>query len=452
MAGYRGGQTVTQQQTGSRPYYLRLLFIPVVTVAVAEFFVMLFLSGDAPLTSIAYNALKDSLLLALITVPVVHFFIVRPFVRQQSRQAHTDHELLKLSRAVEQSSAIVFTTDTHGNFNYVNKKFTEVTGYRPEEVLGKKTSLLKSGKQTTDAYQGLWEALNNGKDWRGEFENSRKNGEVYSVSSLISPIRNRRGETTHYLAIQEDITRRKAAEAKLARHLRELDSFAHAVAHDLKAPLFGIARLAQWLKEDLGDDISQDVQGHLMAMERRVERLTNLISALLDYARLGQEVSVENINVQEMLVRLIDLLSPPRDFRVTIHEPMPVVQCNRALMHQVFQNLLSNAIKFRRPEGGQVDIYADDLSDRVAFTVKDNGPGIPPEMHDKIFEFFQTLAPKDKIEGSGIGLALVRRVIEDHGGNITVKSQPGEGAAFHFTWPKKPCDPRQSNARAHRLN
>ena len=228
---------------------------------------------------------------------------------------------------------------------------------------------------------------------------------------------------------------RRSAEAN--RRAQELEQFAYVASHDLKAPLRGIANLAAWLQEDLAGKLTEATREQLDLLRDRVKRMNALIEGLLDYSRIGRtEQSMENVDVAELLAEIVDFLSPPPGFRIRIDPEMPVLNTDRLQLSQVFANLISNSIKHHEGEGGQVWIKASDKGEFYEFTVKDDGPGIAPEFHKKIFMMFQTLQTKDYDTDTGIGLALVRKIVQEHGGSIKLKSQPGKGARFRFTWPK----------------
>ena len=232
---------------------------------------------------------------------------------------------------------------------------------------------------------------------------------------------------------------RRSVEAN--RRAQELEQFAYVASHDLKAPLRGIANLAAWLQEDLGGKLTEATREQLDLLRDRVKRMNALIEGLLDYSRIGRtEQSVEEVDVAELLAEIVDSLSPPPEFSVKIADDMPTLHTDRLQLSQVFANLISNSIKHHGGEQGHVWVKASDQGDFYEFTVKDDGPGIAPEFHDKIFMMFQTLEAKDYDTDTGIGLALVKKIVQEHGGSIKLKSQPGKGARFRFTWPKSAGD------------
>jgi len=228
---------------------------------------------------------------------------------------------------------------------------------------------------------------------------------------------------------------RRTAEAN--RRAEELEQFAYVTSHDLKAPLRGIANLAGWLQEDLKGKLTEATREQLELLRDRVKRMNALIEGLLDYSRIGRtEQSVESVDVTELLLEIVDSLSPPQEFSVDIAPDMPTLKTDRLQLYQVFANLISNSIKHHGSEQGHVWVKVSDKGGFYEFTTKDDGPGIAPEYHDKVFMMFQTLEAKDYGTDTGIGLALVRRIVQEHGGSISLESEQGKGAIFRFTWPK----------------
>jgi PAS domain S-box-containing protein len=223
---------------------------------------------------------------------------------------------------------------------------------------------------------------------------------------------------------------------QLKKQNEELDSFVHMVSHDLKSPLRSIANLSIWIEEDLGFRIEAGSQQQLLLMRQRIQRMDNLIDGLLRYSKVGRQVlEEESVDVAQLLSETIDSISPPKDFDIDISSPLPVIMARRILLSQVFANLLSNAIKHHDRANGLVTISAKDLGDRYQFSIADDGPGIPnKEDQKRIFEVFQTLKPSTSNENTGIGLALVKKIVEGEGGQIWLDNQQFKGTCFCFTW------------------
>lgn len=220
---------------------------------------------------------------------------------------------------------------------------------------------------------------------------------------------------------------------------QELDQFAYVVSHDLKAPLRAIASLSEWIEEDLSGQIPQENEHQLQLLRKRVYRMEALINGLLEYSRVGRtETAIEPVNVHELLTDIIDSLEPPSTFTIEIASEMPTFTTKRLLLNQVFSNLIGNAIKHHDRSTGHIQITSADKGWFYEFAVSDDGPGIEPRYHHKIFTIFQTLKARDEQENTGIGLSIVKKIIETEGGSIHIESQLGEGTTFRFTWLKQP--------------
>ena len=223
----------------------------------------------------------------------------------------------------------------------------------------------------------------------------------------------------------------------LKKRNKELDHFAYVTSHDLKAPLRAIANLATWLSEDLEGQIPEENQEQLQLMQSRVKRMEGLIQGLLKYSRVGRKnTPTKTVNVGDLVREAIDLLSPPAELEVVVAADMPTLTTEILLLQQVFSNLISNAIKYHPQQKGTITISVVEQENFYQFTVADDGLGIAPQYHDRIFTIFQTLQSRDTIESTGIGLSIVKKIVEGQGGKIWVESQLGEGATFHFTWPR----------------
>ncbi|PSB09691.1 histidine kinase [Pleurocapsa sp. CCALA 161] len=218
---------------------------------------------------------------------------------------------------------------------------------------------------------------------------------------------------------------------------QELDRFAYVTSHDLKAPLRAIANLAAWLSEDLEGQIPEENQQQLQLMQSRVKRMDGLIQGLLEYSRVGRkDTPTETVEVKDLINEAIDSLSPPPGFEIVIPPNLPSLTTEALLLQQVFLNLISNAIKYHPQQQGKITILVEEQAEFYQFAVQDDGLGIDPQYHERIFTIFQTLQARDSIESTGIGLSIVKKIVEAQGGNIWVKSQLGQGATFYFTWRK----------------
>ncbi|MBJ6143670.1 ATP-binding protein [Hymenobacter sp. BT559] len=225
----------------------------------------------------------------------------------------------------------------------------------------------------------------------------------------------------------------------LEKRNHDLDQFAYVASHDLKAPLRGLSTIVRWIEDEQAADLSPALLTYLNQMKGRLGRLDDLINGLLAYARASRlEAPAEELNVAQLARDVADLVVPP-DFALELAPDLPTFYTDRLGLQQVFTNLFSNAVKYHGPGGtGRLRVSCHDAGRHYEFRVQDNGPGIAPEHHQKIFLLFQTLRDRHTAESTGIGLSIVKRLIDDRKGSIHVESDLGQGATFIFTWPKEP--------------
>jgi signal transduction histidine kinase len=225
---------------------------------------------------------------------------------------------------------------------------------------------------------------------------------------------------------------------ELARSNADLEQFAYVASHDLRAPLRGIGNLASWLEEDVGDRLGDESRRHLELLRNRVKRLQSYIDALLTYSRVGRTVAqVELVDTGQLVGDVFGMVSPG-GISLEVVGPLPLLETVKVSLQMVLVNLIGNAIKHHDRSEGHVVISARELDGGFyEFAVADDGPGIPPEFHERVFKMFQTLRPRDEVEGTGMGLALVRKIVETYGGTVSVESGEGRGTTFRFTWPRE---------------
>ena len=249
-----------------------------------------------------------------------------------------------------------------------------------------------------------------------------------------------------FLLIRREMTERKHAQEDLARMVDELSAandelknFAYVVSHDLKAPLRAIGTLANWLSTDYADKFDDEGREHMRLLVGRVSRMDKLIDGILQYSRIGRvNEALAPVDMDELAHEVLDSLAPPAGIRVTIEGNLPEVMGGHTRFQQLLQNLLSNAIKHMGKEHGEIRVSCMPEGEFWRFAVSDNGPGIEARHFERIFQLFQTLTPRDKVESTGVGLSLVKKIVEMYGGKVWVESRVGEGSTFFFTLPRHP--------------
>ena len=341
----------------------------------------------------------------------------------------------------------VVIIDEEGIISAVNPSAVDMFGYEQEELIGQNVSMLMPEPHRS-AHGGYIRGYRHTgkKNYIGTIRDERgrhKDGSIIPIALSISELPVGGGRI--FAASIRDMTavelsnneiRRYAQE--LERSNKELDQFAYVASHDLKAPLRVIEHTAEWIEEDLQDTLSDKQRKYLTMMRNRVRRMEKLLDDLLDYARVGRsgdDRHAEMISGETMLADTLELLAPPAAFTVTASPQFAAVSVPRMPLQQVIYNLINNAIKHHDREAGAITVDVERIPEFLRFTVRDDGPGIPPEYQQKVFEMFTTLKPRDEVEGSGMGLALVRKTVAHHGGTIEISSGGERGAAFTFTWP-----------------
>ncbi len=356
-----------------------------------------------------------------------------------------EEERLFLASIVESSDATIIGKTLDGTIVSWNRGAERNTGYRAEEVIGKNISLLMP-EDRKDEMEMILDRIRRGERVENfETQRVRKDGSIMDVSLTISPITNSAGEVLGASSIGRDITERKKAEARLRSYARdlklrneELEQFAYVASHDLQEPLRMVASYVQLLKRRYEGRLDEDADEFIHYAVDGASRMQLLINDLLAFSRVstrGKPFAETDTEVLlEQTLRNLKIQIEEHGAVVT-HDPLPVVMADSSQLFQVFQNLISNAIKFHGAEPPRVHVTAGQSGEEWLFTVKDNGIGIEPHYFDRIFVIFQRLHSKAEYPGTGIGLAICKRIIERHGGRIWVASEPGEGSTFFFTIP-----------------
>ncbi|PQO40794.1 PAS domain-containing sensor histidine kinase [Blastopirellula marina] len=340
----------------------------------------------------------------------------------------------------------IIMVDPLGTLKMVNHRVTQMFGYSEDEMIGKSVEMLIP-KAIRDRHQALRESFFKAPRMRmmGEGRDlyaTRKDGNELPVEIGLNPIQI--GNEQFVLASIVDISERKRSERSLAEYTRqleksneELDEFAYVASHDLRSPLQAVKNLANWIRDDNAETLSDESVRHVDLMHQRIQRMERLLDDLLQYSRVGRvEQSIGEVDVAKLLDAIIDTLPRPEKMQVQVKPGMPVLRTLRAPLDLTLSNLIQNAIKHHDRDDGIIKVSCEDAGDYIRFSVEDDGPGISPEFHERIFKMFETLRPRDDVEGSGMGLSLVQKTVETIGGTISLESQPGQGSTFSFTWPK----------------
>ena len=362
--------------------------------------------------------------------------------RLERQRAGLLNEVLDFKAALD-AHAIVAVTDGQGRITHVNDKFCAISKWSREELIGRDHRIINSGHHSQAFIGELWRTIRAGRIWKGELKNVAKDGSHFWVDTTIVPLLGADGQPYQFTAIRAEITQKKQLEERNEAMLdellvanRELREFAYVVSHDLKAPLRGICSLANWLVEDHAAQLGGEGAAQLNLIATRAKRLSGLIDAILAYSRAGRtQVERALVELDPLVRNTIDLLAPPPHVAVQIVTPLPRLQLHAVKVQQVFQNLLSNAIDFMDKPQGLIRVGCRREGAEWHFSVADNGPGIEARHFERIFQLFQTLNARDEIERTGVGLALVKKIVELENGRLWVESVVGSGSTFLFTLP-----------------
>lgn len=386
---------------------------------------------------------------------------VEGIARDITQRKQQEEEIKKLSVGIEQSPVSVIITDTDGTIEYVNRKFCDITGYQPEEVLGKNPSILKSGNKTNEEYDALWQTIISGKEWRGEFLNKKKNGDLYWESASISPIRNEKGENTLFIGVKEDITARKGMEAELMAAKEKAEesdrlktAFLNNMSHEIRTPLNAITGFSELLNSK--DNDPEEITQYTSVIKQSSNQLLSIIDDIVNIATIeaGQvKLLHKNTNVNQILQNVYEQIKikvSEINISCEIEQTLPDTKANiitdETKLTQILSNLVTNALKFT--EKGSIK-YGCFLKDKyILFYVKDTGIGIPENLHKKIFERFRQSdsSVSRKYGGTGLGLSISKSFVELLGGEIWFESETGKGSTFYFSIPWVPFeDPKNQN-------
>lgn len=371
---------------------------------------------------------------ALLLILFIHKILT--FLKGEiSDKVNANTELSALKVAFDKT-AIVATANKKGEILDVNEKFCAISKYSKEELIGQNHRILSSGHHSKEFFIQMWKVISSGNVWRDTIKNSAKDGSHYWVDSTIIPLKDSNNKVYQYISIRFDVTKSKLDEQKILDHNSDLTNFAHIISHDLKAPLRGIQTLSDFIIDDLGDDLPEGVKSNFSLMKGRISRMNNLITGVLNFSKhsISKEGKLDVIDLNELINQIFADIDLPVNYEVNIYKDFPKITGNRVKMHQIFGNLIWNAIKYNSNDNPTLEIgFQEDESKGCTYFVKDNGPGIAPEYQEKVFVIFQTLNSRDTVESTGVGLSIVKKMINQQGGEIWIDSDGKSGSTFLFT-------------------
>jgi PAS domain S-box-containing protein len=355
--------------------------------------------------------------------------------------------------------SIVAITDSRGRITYANDKFCAISRFSRDELLGQDHRIINSGYHSKEFMRDLWTTITQGKVWKGEIRNRTKDGEYYWVQTTIVPFFDSDGEPIQYVSIRTDITELKKAESQiqkfneeLAKRVRErtaeleasnqeLEAFSYSVSHDLRAPVRHISGYIGLLRQAVGSSLSAEASKCVETIADSAKQMTNLIDDLLLFSRMGRaEMKLGEVDLDVLVQETIETLRLEIKHRNIVWKKaaLPKVNGDPSMLRQVLVNLISNAVKYtrlRNPAEIEIGCCTQTDSETTVF-VRDNGVGFEMKYVGKLFNVFQRLHTGDDFEGTGIGLANVRRIITRHGGRVWAEGKLEHGATFYFSLPR----------------
>ncbi|MCI0534873.1 MAG: ATP-binding protein [Verrucomicrobiales bacterium] len=391
-----------------------------------------------------------------------HWAIILRDVTERKRgeeQAKAALNELRDIKAALDAHSIVAITNAAGDITYVNDKFCQISKYCRDELLGQNHRIVNSGCHPKSFFTEMWRTIARGNAWHGEIKNRAKDGSFYWVDTTIFPFLNEARKPVQYIAIRTDITARKAHKERLAQQANELkcanealertnlelQQFVHIMSHDLQTPLRSISGFVQLLKMKYADKLDDQANDWIRRTIQATQWMHTLLQDALAYSRVGSQARpFEPISFREVFDDAIALLEGAireSGGHVTCDQ-LPTILGDRLPLTQLMQNLIGNGLKYHGQDPPRVHVSAKRAGSEWVFSVRDNGIGIAPQHHERIFQIFGRLHDRQEHPGTGIGLAVCRRVIHRHEGRIWVESELGQGSDFKFTIPATTIDRR----------
>lgn len=366
--------------------------------------------------------------------------------KQTANALESSLEHIKLIQDAIDAHSLVAITDRRGKIIYANDKFCAISQYTHKELIGQNHRMLNSGFHTKEFFQDLWTTITQRYIWKGEIKNRAKDGSFYWLDTTIVPFIDAEGKPYQYVAIRTEITQRKQLEQlmeqqieELARSNAELAQFAYVATHDLQEPLRAVTSCVQLLRKHYQGKLDARADEYIAHAVDGAKRMHALINDLLTYSQINAIHSLVPVDCNALLNNLLISLRPAitESSAVITHELLPTVTGFPSQLTQLLQNLISNALKFRGKHAPKIHISAERTADAWLFSVTDNGIGMEQQYCERIFRVFQRLHTRKEFPGTGIGLAICKKVVEQHGGRIWAESRPEQGTTFFFTIAEK---------------
>jgi PAS domain S-box-containing protein len=400
---------------------------------------------DRSATAQAVSAVIVGALLLLGFAVLASVLVRSDFLARSAAEAEAARQQRRYRSLIDATCDVVWTTLPDGSMQGEQPGWSRFTGQSVDSCQADGWLAAVHPDDVDATWRAFRTAIEQRRGFTLEHRVRRSDGEFRHFKVRVEPVLEGDGSVREWVGVHSDVTEQRLNEsererliARLGRINAELDQFAYVASHDLKAPLRGISSLSKWLEQDLGNRLTGTDQEHLRLLRDRAGQLEALIDGILQYSRAGrQRQQVEPVDSERLVGETVELLAPPASARVEQKGPLPVLRTERVPFQQVVMNLIANALKYTRRPDPVVELSAKDAGRFWEFEVKDNGPGIPPEHQQRIWQIFQTIEGKDSGSGAGIGLSVVKKIVEGKGGRAWVESVLGHGASFHFTWPKQ---------------
>ncbi|MDO3695404.1 PAS domain S-box protein [Wenyingzhuangia sp. chi5] len=371
--------------------------------------------------------------------PIAAQGILRDITLNKLYEKRLEAEKQKYSSIIANMNLGLLEVDNDDKILFVNQSFEEMCGYSSKELIGKVASSIFLREEYKEKLAIEHEKRKEGSSNSYEIQVMTKTDEIRYWLISGAPNYNLNGEITGSIGIHLDITNLKKLEKQkeelleeLAKSNESLQEYAHIVSHDLKSPLRSINALISWIKEDNLGNLDEISNQNILMIEKTLEKMELLISDVLEYSRVGADLHLDQkVNINDLLTELLQVIYVPENIHVSVENNLPIILGDKVKLEQLFQNLLSNAVKFSNKEIGEIKVGCVDVGTHFQFSVSDNGMGIEKQYFDKIFKIFQSLHKRK--DSSGIGLSIVKKIVELHHGSIWLESKVGEGTIFYFT-------------------